>query len=472
MPTTPPTSKTGHLTESPSSTFVMQQPTMKTDDAESNYLTDIDDLTSSSLALSRILLVTLASFFVVSLVWAGLTSLDESIRGSGKIIASSNNKRIQNHEGGIISEICVKEGQVVKKGEVLIKLNPVQLQSQYRGRLSEYYDKLANVVRLEAEAEGRETIDFPSVVLEMKPDTVANQQELMRSRRRDYQATRNALVGDVSQKQQEYKELLNKLDYQRNTYKLIKQELDMTRPLATTGAVSEIDLLKLERQYSEAFGMAQDTKISLPKAKAALESAEHRVAEHDAKFRSDTLGELNEARMALAAIKELLPALKDQVTRTFVRAPVDGIVKSIFVHTIGESIPPGRDLMEIVPQEDSLLVVAQVAPQDIAFIHPGQDANVKITAYDFAVYGSLNGKVEQISADAIVDIKDPQSLKSSYYEVKIRTDATILTTKEGRHLPIIPGMIAEVDILTGKKTVLDYILKPILRSKQNAFTER
>lgn len=306
----------------------------------------------------------------------------------------------------------------------------------------------------------------------MKPDTVASQNELMRSRTLDYQATRKALVGDVGQKLQEYKELENKLEYQRNNYKLIKQELEMTRPLASRGAVSEIDLLKLERQYGEAFGVAEDSRLSLPKAKAALDSAEHRVAEHDAKHRSDILKELNEARTDLASIKETLPALKDQVVRTLVRAPVDGIVKSIFVHTIGESILPGRDLMEIVPQEDTLFVVAKIHPQDIAFIHSGQAANVRITAYDFAIYGSLKGKVEQIGADAIVDAKDPQSYNGSYYEVKIRTDATTLTTRDGEPLPIIPGMIAEVDILTGKKTVLDYLLKPIIRSKQNAFTER
>eukprot|EP00828_Plagiopyla_frontata_P034430 TRINITY_DN44824_c0_g1_i1.p4 TRINITY_DN44824_c0_g1~~TRINITY_DN44824_c0_g1_i1.p4 ORF type:complete len:180 (+),score=33.06 TRINITY_DN44824_c0_g1_i1:146-685(+) len=173
-----------------------------------------------------------------------------------------------------------------------------------------------------------------------------------------------------------------------------------------------------------------------------------------------------------ASIKETLPALKDQVTRTLVRSPVDGIVKSVFVHTIGESIPPGQDLMEIVPREDTLLVVAKIKPEDIAFIHPDQEAIVKITAYDFSIYGNLKGTVEHISADAIVETTGPQAARGSYYEVKIRSESKTLITPEGRHLPIIPGMVADVDILTGKKTVLDYLLKPILKSRENAFTER
>lgn len=440
------------------------------DDRYSMY--DIDDLTNSSLRLSRILFATIGAFMLTAIAWAWFATLDESVNGTGKVVASSNNKRIQNHEGGIISEILVEEGQEVRKGESLLQLDPLQFQARYQGQQSEYYDKLAKVTRLEAESEGLNAIPFPKEIIDNKPETVASQTALLQSRLKDHQATRQALLGEVQQKRQEFKELQNKLEYQRTNYRLIKRELEMTRPLAGSGAVSEIDLLKLERQYSEAFGRAQDSRLALPKVKAALVSAEHRVAEHDAKRRSDILKELNEARAELASLKEALPALKDRVSRTLVRSPVDGIVKRIFVHTIGESIPPGRDLMEIVPKEDNLLVVAKISPRDIAFIHPDQKANVRITAYDFSIYGSLEGNVENISADAIVDPADPKENNGGYYEVKIRTKSSTLLTKGGKVLPIIPGMVAEIDVLTGKKTVLEYILKPIIKTTQYAFTER
>ena len=429
---------------------------------------ELADLTSSNRHVSSILLMSVFLFFGAGVAWAALAALDETVRGAGKVIPSSEIKRIQNFEGGIVAQILVKAGQEVRKDDILIRLQEVQFSSRLREHQSMHLDLLATIARLEAQLDGREDIRLPQEVLERKPDLAASQKRLMLSRQMVYRSALDVLVQEREQIGQELKEARSRLEYQGRNLSLLRKELDMIAPMVARGAASEMEELKLRRQVNEVTGTIQETRIQIPKIQSALQAAENRIEEEKSRQRSELLKELDEARTQLESMQEKLPALADQVDRTVVRSPVDGIVKQVFVNTIGETISPGKDMVEIVPLEDSLLVEAQVMPQDIAFIHPGQNASVRLTAYDSSIYGSLEGVVEHISADAITD----EQQKYSYYLVNIRTQENSLKDRFGKELPIIPGMVAEISILTGKKTVLEYILKPIIKTRQNALRER
>lgn len=436
--------------------------------AVTNFHGELDELTSSNRHVSSMLLVSVFLFFVAGVIWTALAELDETVRGAGKVIPSSEIKRIQNFEGGIVSEILVKAGQEVKKGDTLIRLQEVQFSSRLREHQSMHLDLLATIARLEAHLEGRKDIRLPPELLAQRPELAENQMQLMLSRQLVDRSALDVLIQEREQISQELKEARSRLEYQGRNLTLLKKELAMIEPMVARGAASEMEELKLRRQVNEVNGNIQETRIQIPKIQSSLQAAENRIEEETSRQRNELLKELNEARTQLESMKEKLPALADQVDRTVVRSPVDGIVKQVFVNTIGETISSGKDMVEIVPLEDSLLVEAQVLPKDIAFIHPGQNASVRLTAYDSSIYGSLDGVVEHISADAITD----EQQKYSYYLVKIRTQETSLKDRAGKELPIIPGMVAEISILTGKKTVLEYILKPIIKTKQNALRER
>ncbi|MDH5437164.1 MAG: HlyD family type I secretion periplasmic adaptor subunit, partial [Gammaproteobacteria bacterium] len=306
-------------------------------------------------------------------------------------------------------EINIKEGDVVEAGQVLLSLDDTRFSSSLRENQLKYLALKAKAARLQAEAEGVEFV-APIDVLEEQPGLVEKEIKLYQSRRQQHE---------------------------RNM-ELVVKELNMTRPLVAQGAISEVEVLRLERQVNELEGQ----------------------------FRNEARAEANDANSEIKRLFESNLALQDRVTRTKVRSSVKGIVKQLMVNTVGGIIQPGMDIVEVVPLEDSLRVQAQIRPSDIAFLHPEQDAIVKFTAYDYAIYGGLNAKVEHISADTIKDENG-----DSFYLVRIRTEKNYLGTDK-QPLPIIPGMMANVDILTGKKSVLSYLLKPVLRAKELAMTER
>ena len=279
---------------------------------------------------------------------------------------------------------------------------------------------------------------------------------------------RQVLEREREQRSQELKELRSRLDYQQQNFTLLKKEVEMTRTMVAKGAASDMDLLRAQRELTDLSGQIADSRIAIPKVAAAVEGAIHRIDEEKGKQRSEMLNELNMIRTEMEGTKEKLPALEDQMDRTSVRSPVDGTVKRVFVTTIGEAVGPGKEMLEIVPREDTLLIEAKVLPQDIAFLYPGQAADVKITAYDFSIFGGMPAVLEHISADAITD----EQQKLSYYLIKVRTEQTSVKDRDGKEMPIIPGMVAEVDVLTGKKTVLEYILKPIIKTTRGALRER
>lgn len=434
----------------------------------SGYVTDLRDIGSTSPVAANLLLLVIIVFFVAAVAWSAHAPLDEVVRGAGKVIPSSEIKRIQNFEGGIVKEILVHEGQEVTTGQVLILLDQVQMTSKFREQQSGYLDQILAIARLEAELDGRDEIDFPEEAVSQKPHLIKHQKELLRSRKESRLSALSVLEREREQRTQELKELRSKLDFQEQNYALLKKEMEMIRTMVAKGAASDMDLLRAQREMTELFGLIADSRIAIPKASAAVEGASHRIDEEKGKQRSEILKELNAIRTEMEGTKEMLPALEDQMDRTSVRSPVDGTVKRVFVTTVGEAVGPGKEMLEIVPREDSLLIEARVLPQDIAFLYPGQSANVKITAYDFSIFGGMPAVLEHISADAITD----EQQKLSYYLIKVRTEKTSVKDKDGKEMPIIPGMVAEVDVLTGKKTVLEYILKPIIKTTRGALRER
>ncbi len=415
--------------------------------------------------LSHILLVTIAAFFFSFLAWASWATLDIVTRGNGKVIPSRQVQVVQHLEGGIVSEILTAEGDTVEKGQVLMRIDNVRAASDYREKKSRYLAVLAAIARLEAEI--RETaIQFPEEVLREARDIAESERALFRSRQEKLDSQLSILRQQVQQREQELKELKSRLSQVRESYRLAKEELDFTAPLAKQRLVSKTELLRLKRQVNDLKGELEQTRLSIERAESAVREARQRIAEAVSQFRSDALRELSNLKSELAGLREVVEAGADRVRRTEVRSPVKGIVKKLHVNTIGGVVAPGQDLVEIVPLEDTLLVEAHIRPSDIAFLHPGQKAKVKITAYDYSIYGGLEGEVEHISADTITDERG-----NSYFLIRVRTDRNHLGSDD-KPLPIIPGMTAEVDILTGHKTVLEYLLKPLIKARERALTER
>ncbi|MEW8506357.1 MAG: HlyD family type I secretion periplasmic adaptor subunit [Candidatus Thiodiazotropha sp.] len=430
----------------------------------------MDDKTAAMLVQTprggRTILWMVLLIVVCAVAWASLAELDEVTRGVGKVIPSSQVQVIQNLEGGILSALYVQDGDEVEQGQVLLQIDDTRFSSSLRETQLQFWALKAKAARLEAESDNK-PFEAPPGMSENYPGLVEQELGLFNSRQKELQTNRSILSKQVEQIRQEIKGLKVKSARLERNLSLVNKELDLSRPLLEAGAISEVEILRLEREVSELEGELETARLTIPRTKSRLEEAEQKVSEIVIRFKNEAHAELNDVVSELSQLQETSVALEDRVTRTAVRSPVKGTVKQVKINTLGGVIQPGMELMEIVPLDDSLLVEAKVGPKDIAFLHPSQKAIVKLTAYDFAIYGSLTGKVEHISADTIKDEHEQES----YYLVRVRTDKTDLGDQE-KTLPIIPGMQAEVDILTGKKSVLEYLFKPLLRAKQRALSER
>ncbi|AHL31550.1 hemolysin secretion protein D [Pseudomonas brassicacearum] len=405
-------------------------------------------------------------FFVFLGVWANFAVLDEVTKGDGKAIPSSKIQKIQNLEGGIVAELFVKEGQIVEAGAPLIRLDDTRFVSNVGETEADRQAMLLRVERLSAEVDDR-PLNFPADVLKAVPRQAASEESLYLSRRQQLHDEIGGLQEQLIQRQQELREFISKQAQYRSGLALQRQEINMSEPLVAQGAVSPVEVLRLKRGEVETRGQLDATTLAIPRAESAIKEVQRKIDETRGKFRSDALTQLNEARTDLNKAQATGKALEDRVSRTLVTSPVRGIVNKLLVNTIGGVIQPGSDLVEIVPLDDTILVEAKIRPQDIAFLHPGQDATVKFTAYDYTIYGGLKAKLEQIGADTITD----EDKKTTYYIIKLRTQRSHLGTDE-KPLLIIPGMVASVDIITGKKTVLSYLLKPIIKARSEALHER
>jgi adhesin transport system membrane fusion protein len=414
----------------------------------------------------RLTIWAIIAFFVFLMFWANFAVIDEVTKGDGKAIPSSKIQKIQNLEGGIISELFVKEGQIVDAGAPLLRLDDTRFASNVGETEADRLSMVLRVERLSAEVDDR-PLNFPEDVLKAVPGQAKSEESLYISRRQQLHDEIGGLQEQLIQRQQELREFTSKQAQYRQQLGFQRQEISMSEPLVAQGAVSPVEVLRLRRAEAETRGQLDATTLAIPRAESAIKEVQRKIDETRGKFRSEALTQLNEARTDLNKAQATGKALEDRVSRTLVTSPVRGIVNKLLVNTIGGVIQPGSDLVEIVPLDDTLLVEAKIRPQDIAFLHPGQEATVKFTAYDYTIYGGLKAKLEQIGADTITD----EDKKTTYYIIKLRTDRSHLGTDE-KPLLIIPGMVASVDIITGKKTVLSYLLKPIIRARAEALHER
>ena len=401
--------------------------------------------------------------FAAFVVWAHFAVLDEVTRGTAQVIPSRRIQVIQNLEGGILDEILVDENQIVNKDDILIRISNEMASSLFRDAEIKSLEHTVAIARLRAEADGG-AILFPENIT--APQLIADQKAIYTSKKRQLDLEIGVLESQYRQKIQEVKEMTSRQKQLRSSLNIAREQRDIAKPLAKRNLYPKVEYLTLERDVLTLEGEIQSLTSSIPRAREAAEEAKQRIASRKAEFRSTAQEEINRRRTERRSLQETLSAGQDRVSRTEVRSPVRGTIKQIIISTQGGVIRPGEPIMEIVPLDDTLLVEANIRPADIAFLRPGQKAMVKISAYDFSIYGGLEAKVEQISADTILNAKD-----ESFYKVKLRTNSNAIHYR-GEKLPIIPGMTATVDILTGHKSVLDYLLKPILKAKQNALRER
>ncbi len=414
----------------------------------------------------RITLWAILAFFVVMLTWAALADIDEVTRGDGRAIPSSRLQKVQNLEGGIVSEVFVHEGEIVKAGAPLLRLDDTRFRSNAGESEADRLALEARVQRLTAQLADKETLELPPEIAQKSPDIANGEMELFTSVKQRIQSEIGGLNEQLVQKKQELLDYQAKASQTRRSLGLLQQEISMSEPLVAKGAISKVEILRLRRSEVDTRGQLESVTLAIPRAQAAIKEIENKIGETRDRYRSEALSQLNEARTDLSKTQASGKAIEDRVNRTLVTSPVRGVVQQLMVNTIGGVIQPGSDLVEIVPLDDTLLIETKIRPQDIAFLHPGQEAMVKFTAYDYTIYGGLKATLEQISPDTVTD-KDGKS----FYIVRLRTEKNHLGSDQ-KPLLIIPGMVASVDIITGRKTILAYLLKPILRAKAEAFRER
>lgn len=413
--------------------------------------------------VAHVMLVTIVLFFVAFIGWSYNATLDEVTRGEGRIIPSSQTQIVQHLEGGIVSEILVREGRIVEQGQPLMRIENKTAEAELAEKSKQYVNLLATAARLEAEAANADTITFPSDVTTRAPELAVAEQRLFERRRDQLLQQIQILQDQRAQKRQELQEVNGTRTQVQKQLKLAEDELALLQPLVNQGVSPRIDLIRLQQKIEDLNAQIETAGLAAPRIRSSVSEAQRRIDEKYSSFQTEAQQELNVTRVEASRLAEDISAGVDRATRTEVRSPVKGTVNKVLINTIGGVVRPGDNLIEIVPLEDALLVEARIKPSDRAQLFPGLKAVVKLSAYDFSIWGGLDAELIDISADTITDEQG-----ETFYRIRLRTDETNL----GEDKPIIPGMTASVDILTGEKTVLQYMLKPILKAQQNALRER
>ncbi len=441
--------------------WAKEQADMATAYALSYFETDDD------LPLSRhLLLVFIALFFTIFIVWANFAALDEVTRGDGKVIPPGDVQAVQREDAGIVEEILVKEGDRVKAGQILMRLSDIEASSDLGANQARYMGLLASITRLQAEAEGKMRVEFPKEIMEGAPGSVTEEMNAFRANQQQIQGQMNIFLQQLAQREQEVRELEMRANDLRGVISLQREEMEMVEPLVARGSAPKMELLQLERSLKERSTELNGVLSSLPRAKSAISEAQARIDDIVSSAQAQAQTELAAKLIEMNEAKERVSALKERKNRKEITSPVDGIIQEITINTIGGVTRPGEDIIKVVPEGDQLIIEAKVSPSDRAFIHPGQKAVIKITAYDFSIYGGLDGELTYISQDTFEDEQG-----NIFYRVRLQTDETHLIHK-GERKDITVGMVASVDVLTGKKTVMQYLLKPFIKTLDNALNER
>ncbi len=411
---------------------------------------------------ARLLMRGVGITLIVLIVWSAFAKVDEVTRGEARVVPTSQVQIVQSVDGGIVEELMVKEGQVVEVGQILMRVDTTRFESNLQeSRVSQAALK-AKQMRLNALTRGT-AFNPPADLIKEAPEAVAQEARLYESRRAEISAQVSISQNQLAQRQQELNEMRARKDQADRTLELMTKELSATRPMSASGAVSEVEVLRLERDVARIRGDREQAIAQISRVQSAILEATRKIEEVTLAARNQMSGELSETMGKLAAMSESGKTLEDKVKKADIRSPMRGTIKRLLVNTLGAVVQPGKELVEVVPLDDALILEVQIAPKDIGFLRPEQKATVKFTAYDYSIYGGLTADVINIGADSVLDEKG-----NAFYHVRVRTHTPSL----GPGLPIIPGMVAQVDILTGKKTVLSYLLKPVLRARANALTER
>jgi len=431
--------------------------------ATQHLQTDTDWVLLQQEPLRARMVVRSALVVVLLLVgWAAFAPIDEVTRGEARVVPSSQLQVVQSVDGGVVEALMVKEGQEVQAGDLLLRVDPTRFKSSMLESRAAHLALQAKAARLQALTRG-EPFKPSEELLREVPDTVAQERRLYESRLDGLRAQIGISQNQLTQRVQELNEVRARRLQAERTLELALKELETTRPMIASGAVSEMEVLRLERDVARLRGDRDQLRAQILRVTAAIAEAQRRIEEVQLASRNEMSAELSDTMSKLSSLSQGGVALEDRVKHAEIRSPMRGTVKRLLVNTVGAVVQSGKEVVEIVPLDDALILEAQISPKDIAFLRPGQEAMVKFSAYDYAIYGGLQADLVAIGADTVTDPKG-----NAYYLVRLRTRKPALAD----HLPIIPGMVAQVDILTGKKTVLSYLMKPVLRAKANALRER
>ena len=412
--------------------------------------------------------------FVSAIVWANFAKIDELARGTGKVIPTEKIQSVQSLDGGVIEDILVKTGQHVLSGQVLMKIDTTRFEASMEETREGYNQWLAMKIRLESEAlidinKKIPKLNFSKDIKNKSSDYIRSESILFENRVEELKSSIRVFNSQLNQKRQELSEIRSKLKQLKLSLKLVKSQRHTIKRLVQSGVKSKVDMIVIEKEYQQLLGDIRSAQLSIPRSNYAINEAKNRANEKIRQFKTQAATKLQEISVQIRKAEAKMVSDTDKIEKTEIKSPVNGIVKEIFMNTIGGVVKSGMDLINIVPTSDILLVEAKIDPRDIAFINPKQKAIVKITAYDFSIFGGLEGQIVEISADSIIDKESKEG--KSYYKVVVKTNKNYLE-KDGEKLPIIPGMIASVDIVTGEKSIMDFLLKPILKIKQNSLHER
>jgi membrane fusion protein, adhesin transport system len=442
----------------------------KTNAGDKNFHSEAIDAINEQTPKGGQRIIYLALFCVVALIaWAAVWQVDEVARGEGKVIPSRSVQAVQSLDGGVVAEILVSEGDKVKKDQPLLRIETIRADSQKAEVVARLNTLKLKHARLSAEVKGLSSFAIPEEISNSEKDASIREQELFAARRHEMQTSMKVLDNQITQRSQEQKDAQSRKVSSTEMLASQDKELAMMKPLVGLGAASNMEIVRLERDVLKSKSERDSANLAIDRIAAGMAELNQKRTEVEAQFRSRAAVELNDTASELARLTETMPGMTDKVTKTVLRAPVDGIVKTLSTKSLGAVLQPGKDVAEIVPLDDSVLLEARVAPKDIGTLRVGQSATLRLSAYDYAVFGGLKGKLELISPDTVTDEKG-----NAFYLVRVRSakpseqDGSIGSKTN----PIIPGMTGSVDMLTGSRTVLTYFLKPIFRAQQRAFTER
>jgi membrane fusion protein, adhesin transport system len=410
-------------------------------------------------------LLIMAAFMGAALLWMGFAEVDVVVRGNGKVIPSSQLQIVQSLEGGVVSEILVSEGDVVERAQPLMKISDIAFTSSYAENRLHYLELRAKMTRLTAEAHDT-PFEPDEQVAKEAPELMASERSLFETNQQQLRETLQILDEQMSQSQNELLEAQAKQRQLRKSLSLMRDEIKIKKPLMERRLVSEVEFLQLRQREAEIEGDLEAVELSIPRIESTIEEGRRKVEQGRLDFRNKAKVELNEISAEASRIAETQGALKDRVQRTTLRAPVKGTVTRLHINTIGGVVPPGNPVVEIVPYEDALLIEVHIKPSDVANLRVGLPSRLKFSAYDFAIYGSIEGEVNFLSADTVTNEEG-----ASFYTARIKP-ARDFFGLESRPLPIRVGMTAEADIITNKKTILQYLFKPINRGLERALRER